>query len=209
MKTYQRGGYFNQSQTFHPFYQPEKIKKEELDKILEADSIADDSTIQNAFYDAPTVVYLFAPYTYPNDAQDCCVAKSFTIRQNKPKNPGEICELPGFILDGNILAILQRSYYNKDKFCGKLIFRRKRQKRRLTFKKQKRSVREMAKILISPSKYLQGAGEMKNIGTYAAKCGKKALVLISQGGYRRIGAMIEESFAGSDCDVVFDYFNGE
>ena len=60
----------------------------------------------------------------------------------------------------------------------------------------------MAKILISPSKYLQGAGEMKNIGTYAAKCGKKALVLISQGGYRRIGAMIEESFAGSDCDVV-------
>ena len=206
MKTYQRGGYFNQSQTFHPFYQPEKIKKEELDKILEADSIADDSTIQNAFYDAPTVVYLFAPYTYPNDAQDCCVAKSFTIRQNKPKNPGEICELPGFILDGNILAILQRSYYNKDKFCGKLIFRRKRQKRRLTFKKQKRSVREMAKILISPSKYLQGAGEMKNIGTYAAKCGKKALVLISQGGYRRIGAMIEESFAGSDCDVVFDYF---
>ena len=209
MKTYQRGGYFNQSQTFHPFYQPEQIKKEELDKILEADSIADDSTIQNAFYDAPTVVYQFAPYTYPNDAQDCCVAKSFTIRQNKPKNPGEICELPGFILDGNILAILQRSYYNKDKFCGKLIFRRKRQKRRLTFKKQKRSVREMAKILISPSKYLQGAGEMKNIGTYAAKCGKKALVLISQGGYRRIGAMIEESFAGSDCDVVFDYFNGE
>ena len=93
MKTYQRGGYFNQSQTFHPFYQPEQIKKEELDKILEADSIADDSTIQNAFYDAPTVVYLFAPYTYPNDAQDCCVAKSFTIRQNKPKNPGEICEL--------------------------------------------------------------------------------------------------------------------
>ena len=36
-----------------------------MDKILEADSIADDSTIQNAFYDAPTVVYLFAPYTYP------------------------------------------------------------------------------------------------------------------------------------------------
>ena len=50
---------------------------------------------------------------------------------------------------------------------------------------------------------------MKNIGTYAAKCGKKALVLISQGGYRRIGTMIEESFAGSDCNVVFDYFNGE
>ena len=95
VKTYQRGGYFNQSQTFHPFYQPEQIKKEKLDKILEADSIADDSTIQNAFYDAPTVVYLFAPYTYPNDAQDCCVAKSFTIRQNKPKNPGKYVNFLG------------------------------------------------------------------------------------------------------------------
>ena len=67
----------------------------------------------------------------------------------------------------------------------------------------------MAKGLISPSKYLQGAGEMKNIGTYAANCGKKALVLISKGGYKRIGKMIEDSFAASDCDVVFDYFNGE
>ena len=32
----------------------------------------------------------------------------------------------------------------------------------------------MAKILISPSKYLQGAGEMKKIGTYASNCGKKS-----------------------------------
>ena len=53
----------------------------------------------------------------------------------------------------------------------------------------------MAKILISPSKYLQGAGEMKKIGTYASNCGKKALVLISKGGYKRIGKMIEDSFA--------------
>ena len=30
----------------------------------------------------------------------------------------------------------------------------------------------MAKILISPSKYLQGAGEMKNLGTYAARAEK-------------------------------------
>lgn len=36
----------------------------------------------------------------------------------------------------------------------------------------------MAKILISPSKYVQGAGEMKKLGTYAAEYGKKALVLI-------------------------------
>ena len=50
---------------------------------------------------------------------------------------------------------------------------------------------------------------MKKIGTYASNCGKKALVLISKGGYKRIGKMIEDSFAESTCEVVFDYFNGE
>lgn len=37
-------------------------------------SIADDDTIQNAFYNAPTVVHLFSTETYPNSIQDCCVA---------------------------------------------------------------------------------------------------------------------------------------
>lgn len=37
----------------------------------------------------------------------------------------------------------------------------------------------MAKILISPSKYVQGAGEMKKLGEYAEKYGKKALILIT------------------------------
>ena len=59
----------------------------------------------------------------------------------------------------------------------------------------------MAKILIRPSKYLQGAGEMKNIGTYAAKYGKKALVLISQGGYKRIGKMIEEKYPDVEVEI--------
>ena len=36
----------------------------------------------------------------------------------------------------------------------------------------------MSKILISPSKYIQGPGEMKKLGTYAASFGKKALLLI-------------------------------
>ena len=44
----------------------------------------------------------------------------------------------------------------------------------------------MAKILISPSKYVQAAGEMSKLGGYAEKYGKKALVLITSSGYRRI-----------------------
>ncbi|MDO4169412.1 MAG: glycerol dehydrogenase [Lachnospiraceae bacterium] len=67
----------------------------------------------------------------------------------------------------------------------------------------------MAKILISPSKYVQGAGEMKKLGTYAQAYGKKALILISKGGYKRIGELIEESFKETDCEIMFDYFNGE
>lgn len=67
----------------------------------------------------------------------------------------------------------------------------------------------MAKILISPGKYVQGAGELKKLGTYAQNYGKKALVLISKGGYKRIGTDVEHSFEGKDCGYVFDYFQGE
>ena len=67
----------------------------------------------------------------------------------------------------------------------------------------------MAKILISPGKYVQGAGEMKKLYDYAKVYGKKALVLITASGYRRIGKLVESSFAGQDFELVFDYFNGE
>ena len=45
--------------------------------------------------------------------------------------------------------------------------------------------------------------QKENTGT-APVTVKKALVLISQGGYKRIG-----SFAENNCELVFDYFNGE
>ena len=67
----------------------------------------------------------------------------------------------------------------------------------------------MAMILNSPGKYVQGAGELSRLGNYAKDFGKKALILISASGYKRSGSMIENSFAGLDCAIVFDYFNGE
>lgn len=67
----------------------------------------------------------------------------------------------------------------------------------------------MANILISPGKYVQGAGEMKSLGKYAENYGKKALVIITASGYKRIGSVIEDSFKGKETAVVFDYFNGE
>ena len=41
----------------------------------------------------------------------------------------------------------------------------------------------MTKILTSPGKYVQGPGEMKKLGEYAAKYGKKALALITENGF--------------------------
>ncbi len=67
----------------------------------------------------------------------------------------------------------------------------------------------MAKILISPGKYVQGAGEMTKLYDYVSGYGKKALVLITKSGYGRIGSVVESSFCGKDFELVFDYFNGE
>ena len=67
----------------------------------------------------------------------------------------------------------------------------------------------MAKILISPGKYVQGAGEMGKLYDYVKGYGKKALILITASGYKRIGGIVESSFEGQDFEIVFDYFNGE
>ena len=67
----------------------------------------------------------------------------------------------------------------------------------------------MAKILITPGKYVQGPGELKKVGTYAAAYGKKALVLISSGGQKRSGEMISASFAEAGMAMEFATFNGE
>lgn len=67
----------------------------------------------------------------------------------------------------------------------------------------------MANILISPSKYVQGAGELKKLGEYAEKYGKKALILITASGYKRCGSTVEAGFKNSQTQIVFDYFNGE
>ena len=67
----------------------------------------------------------------------------------------------------------------------------------------------MAKILCSPSKYVQGAGEMKKLGEYAQKYGKKALVLITESGYKRIGDVVNTGFEGYEITPVYEYFNRE
>lgn len=67
----------------------------------------------------------------------------------------------------------------------------------------------MANVIISPSKYVQGAGELSNVAEYAVKLGKKPFILISEGGRKRVGGTIEDSFKDTGCELVFEIFNGE
>ncbi len=67
----------------------------------------------------------------------------------------------------------------------------------------------MARILISPGKYVQGAGEMGRLGTYAQGYGKKALILITESGYQRIREILDAAFQDCSCETVTEYFRGE
>lgn len=67
----------------------------------------------------------------------------------------------------------------------------------------------MSNVFLSPSKYIQGPGEMDNLGVYTEKYGKNALCLISGGGITRLGPQIEESFSKSEAEIRFESFNGE
>jgi len=66
----------------------------------------------------------------------------------------------------------------------------------------------MTKILISPSKYIQGKGEMKRIKERVGDLGDSFFIIISESGYKRFGESIMESFDESD-NVYFAKFNGE
>ena len=67
----------------------------------------------------------------------------------------------------------------------------------------------MARVFISPSKYVQGAGELDRLGEYTKVYGKKALVIISAGGKKRFGERVEASLVAAGVECAFDVFNGE
>ena len=66
-----------------------------------------------------------------------------------------------------------------------------------------------SRSIIAPGRYVQGQGELKNIGAHAASFGHKFLVLVSPSGKKRCGASIEEGFKDSEGEIVFEEFNRE
>ncbi len=67
----------------------------------------------------------------------------------------------------------------------------------------------MARVFISPSKYVQGPGELKNLGSYVEAYGSHALVVISTGGLRRFGDVVSASCEEAGVALTYDKFNGE
>lgn len=67
----------------------------------------------------------------------------------------------------------------------------------------------MAQIIGSPSRYVQGKGELANLRQHTEKFGKNIFVLVSESGKKRVAPAIDKSFEGTEAKVVYESFNGE
>ena len=67
----------------------------------------------------------------------------------------------------------------------------------------------MSKVLISPSRYVQGAGAIHELGGHVKKLGTKSLVLGGKTGIKAVQAAIQKGFAQEGIEVVFEQFRGE
>lgn len=67
----------------------------------------------------------------------------------------------------------------------------------------------MANIIGSPTRYIQGKGELKNLAAHVSNIGKNLFILTSASGKSRVEGCINESLEGHDTTVVYETFNGE
>jgi glycerol dehydrogenase len=67
----------------------------------------------------------------------------------------------------------------------------------------------MARIIGSPSRYIQQSGALKQLATYAKPFGKKLLVLVSPNGKKRVEGAVQASTEGTETTIEWVEFNGE
>ncbi|MDU2065735.1 MAG: glycerol dehydrogenase [Sporomusaceae bacterium] len=67
----------------------------------------------------------------------------------------------------------------------------------------------MNKIMISPSRYVQGPGAIHSISEQVSLLGSKALVLGGKNGLKTVKAAMEASFAKAGISALFEEFSGE
>lgn len=67
----------------------------------------------------------------------------------------------------------------------------------------------MAQVFASPGRYIQGYGEMRNVGKHARGYGTNFLVLASPNGMNRFGEKIEQGLLAAGYQVWMETFGGE
>lgn len=67
----------------------------------------------------------------------------------------------------------------------------------------------MKKVMISPSKYVQGANEIENLEEHVLDFGKKALVVISEEDFGRFKTSIEKNLESKKIEFVYTNFVGK
>lgn len=67
----------------------------------------------------------------------------------------------------------------------------------------------MKKVLISPSKYVQGANELSNLGAYVKSFGQTALLVASKDDTKRVAKYINEAVQKDAFELIYGDFNEE
>ena len=67
----------------------------------------------------------------------------------------------------------------------------------------------MTRIFNSPSKYIQGADALVELGSHVAPLGSRLLAIATPAGIERVGDKVRDGFSDVDAEVVFDEFGGE
>ena len=67
----------------------------------------------------------------------------------------------------------------------------------------------MANIIASPTRYIQGKGEMEHLCQHASLIGQKLFVIITESGKKRVEDAITKSAQAQGTSVTYEFFNGE
>ena len=67
----------------------------------------------------------------------------------------------------------------------------------------------MSIAMKSPSRYVQGFGERKNLGRSIKKLGNKFYLIASEGGYKRFGEEVMKNITDAGKEAVYGQFHGE
>lgn len=67
----------------------------------------------------------------------------------------------------------------------------------------------MASIIGSPTRYIQGAGVLKDLAKYAERQGDKLFIMTSKAGRARVEGPISEGLKETKCTAHYEVFNGE